>query len=189
MTQFTNYWFADAAGAGTIGRSVQFGTATNTVFEKRKGSALVYSSYNTNNQSSASLAPSALPSPWAASLWTPPATWLPAWISWASPAPTPDAVALYDVTESHRQCCLGDINFPVNHVANNNFICQTVIAGWKVFSLNANNGLMAFYINPSVNSMILNIATAGASDVNLSWGNPGRFSRARPTWSRPSGWT
>ncbi len=38
MTWFTNAWFFDSSGAGSLGRSVQFGP-TNTVYEKRKGVA------------------------------------------------------------------------------------------------------------------------------------------------------
>src|SRR2546426_12116809 len=44
LNSFTNLWFFDVAGGGSIGRSVQFGQ-TNTVYEKRKGSVLVYSRY------------------------------------------------------------------------------------------------------------------------------------------------
>jgi len=171
MAQFSNYWFFGTAGGGSIGRSVQFGT-NSTIFEKRKGAQFAYSSYNTNSQSSSSLlridSSSTL-----GGVATDTSKNLTVGVDYvgSTSAPLkPDAVALYDISDPTTPMLIRRYNFPINEVANNNFICQTVLVGWKVYSLNANNGLMAFYINPSVNSMTLQITPAG-SNVNLSWGN------------------
>ena len=77
-------------------------------------------------------------------------------------------------------------NYPSNEVANANVICQTIIVGSKVYSLDANNGLMAFYINPPVNSMNL-IITPSGSNVNLSWGNKEAILQSTPSLS-PASW-
>jgi hypothetical protein len=99
----------------------------------------------------------------------------------------PDAVALYDITDTSTPALIGHYPFPVNQVANANFICQTVVSGWKAFSLDANNGLVGFYINPPANSMLLNIAPSG-NHVNLSWGESGAVLQSSPTLNSAS-WT
>ena len=78
-------------------------------------------------------------------------------------------------------------NFPINQVANANVICETIISGNRGFSLDANNGLIAFFINPPVNSMILNITRSGAN-VNLSWGNSAAILQGSTNLS-PAAWT
>jgi hypothetical protein len=186
LTQFTNYWFADSAGGGTIGRSVQFGP-TNTVFEKRKGSAFVYSSYNTNAQNSAILGLTVPPNS-LGGVYVDSSRNLAAGVDFVGvTGATPDAVALYDITQLTTPMLLARYSFPTNHIANNNFICQTIISGSKVYSLNANNGLMAFYINPPVNSMILKIAPVDATHVSLSWGNAAAVLQG--TTNLPPAWT
>lgn len=170
MTVFSNYWFYDAAGGGSIGRSVQFGP-TNTVFEKRKAADLFQSAYNTNSQSSRVVNDIGFSSVTLGGVFVDTAHNLVAGVDFVGTASQkPDAVALYNITEASAPMLLARYNFPANQVANANFICQTVIAGSRVFALDGNNGLMAFYINPPVNSMILNIARSG-TNVNLSWGN------------------
>jgi hypothetical protein len=172
MASFTNFWFFDVAGGGSIGRSIQFGP-TNSVFEKRKGAPLVYSSYNLAGQSATALL-SIDSSTTLGGVAVDTAHNLAAGVDFvgSTTAPLkPDAVALYDITDPTTPMLLQRYNFPVNEVANANVICQTIIVGSKVYSLDANNGLIAFYINPPVNSMILHITPAGAN-VNLSWGNP-----------------
>ena len=185
---FTNLSFFSSAGAGSIGRSVQFGP-TNTVFQKRKGAAAFFSSYNTNSQSSAVLSAvdsSSTLGGAAVDLVHSLAIGVDFVGTTTSPQKS-DAVALYDISDPATPLLLNRYNFPINQVPNNNFICQTIIAGSRVFSLDANNGLMAFYINPSVNSMRLSIAPSGAN-VNLSWGNPEAILQGTPTLN-PSTWT
>ena len=103
----------------------------------------------------------------------------------ASVAGTESAVALYDISDPSSPMFISHYNFPVNAVANANVICQTLIAGWKVYSLDANNGLVSYYINPPVNSLRLNIAPAGAN-VNLSWGSAFAILQGTPGLNPPA---
>jgi hypothetical protein len=98
-----------------------------------------------------------------------------------------DAVALYDVSDPSSPMLIRRYPFSASFTANANFICQTLVAGNRVFSLDGNNGLMAFFIDPPVNSMRLNITLAG-SDVNLSWGNSAAILQSSPDLQPPS-WT
>jgi hypothetical protein len=85
-------------------------------------------------------------------------------------AGAPDAVALYDVSVPASPMLIADYNFPSNQVANANVICTTIIASNYVYSMDANNGLIKFVINPPVNSMILHLSNS-PPNINLSWGN------------------
>jgi hypothetical protein len=185
LNSFTNLPFFDVAGGGSIGRSVQFGN-TNTVYEKRKGSSLAYSRYDTNAQtatglltvdSSTSLGGVAVDDTHRLAIG----------VDFVGSASTPDAVALYDITDPVTPMLIKRYNFPNNQVANANVICQTIISSNRVFSMDANNGLMSFYIDPPVNSMILRIAQSG-TNVNLSWGNAeavlqGAANVGSPSWT------
>ena len=190
LTRFTNFWFSDSAGGGSIGRSVQFGM-TNTVLEKRKGSPLVLSSYDTNTQTSAGLLTvdsSITLGGVAVDLSHNLAIGVDFVGSTTSPI-KPDAVALYDITDPTTPMLINRYNFPSNQVANANVICQTVISSNRVFALDANNGLMAFSIQPPLNSqpMILNIAP-GVANVTLFWSNSTAILQGTPSLNPPT-WT
>jgi hypothetical protein len=187
LSTFTNYWFIDAGGGGSIGRSIQFGP-TNTVFEKRKGSPLVFSSYDTNTQSSTVI------------LQVDSSTTLGGvavdldhkltagvdFVGSITQPVKPDAVALYDITDSTTPMLIKRHNFPSNQVANANVICQTIIAGNRVFALDANNGFMAFTIvGPQ-----LSITTSGANLVESWTTNLGPLTlQATPSLAPPIIWT
>jgi hypothetical protein len=188
LNSFTNYWFNDSGGGGSIGRSIQFGP-TNSIYEKRKGTPLVWSSYDTNanvNSSSVILQVGSSQTLGGVALDT--AHNLAIGVDFiGSPAATPDAVALYDITDVNSPMLIKQYNFAVNQVANANVICETIIAGNRVWALDANNGLMFLNIIPPVNSMKLNIAPSG-SNVNLSWGNAQAVLQSSPALS-PQNWT
>jgi hypothetical protein len=188
LAAFTNYWFYDVSGGGSIGRSVQFGP-TNSVFEKRKSASLVMSAYTLTNQSSVTLlgidSPSTLGGV-AVDLTHHLAAGVDFVGSLTAPF-KPDAVALYDISETTSPMLIGHYNFPSNEVANANVICQTIISGNRVYALDANNGMLAFYINPPVNSMIIHTAQS-AANINLSWGNAEAILQGTPTLN-PSSWT
>jgi hypothetical protein len=78
---------------------------------------------------------------------------------------TPDQVGLYEISDPGSPMLIARYNFPVTpNTANVNFIASTVIGGNKVFSLDGNNGIVAFTINgPS-----LTITPSGANVV-LTW--------------------
>ena len=127
MTQFTNFWFADTSGGGSIGRSIQFGV-TNSVFEKRKGTEWTASLYNTNSQTSSLL--SAINSSTtlggiSVSINLNLAVGVEFVGSTTAPL-LPDAVALYDVADPATPLLVNHYSFPSNQVANQNFICQSV---------------------------------------------------------------
>jgi hypothetical protein len=190
LNAFTNFWFVDSAGGGSIGRSVQFGT-NNTVFEKRKGAPLVMSRYDTNTQTTAGLL-SVDSSSTLGGVAVDLAHNLAIGVDFvgSTTAPLkPDAVSLYDITDPTTPMLINRYNYPANQVANANVLCQTIISGNKVFALDANNGLMAFTITPPANSapMVLNIAPTGAN-VTLYWSNSTAILQSSPSLSSQS-WT
>jgi gamma-glutamyltranspeptidase / glutathione hydrolase len=186
LTQFTNYWFTNSAGGGTIGRSVQFGSG-NTVFEKRKGTNLFLSAYNTSTRTSSILS-SVTFSNTLGGVFVDAARNLALGVDFVGAAGTqPDAVALYDISVPAAPALIARYYFPTSQVANANYICQTIVAGWKAFALDANNGLMAFYINPPADTMVLNIARSGAN-ANLWWGQSGAVLQSA-TSLHPTSWT
>jgi hypothetical protein len=169
MATFSNYWFFSSAGGGSIGRSIQFGT-DNSVLQKRKAAALVFSTYILTNETSSAFL-SVDSSVTLGGVFADRAHNLAAGVDFVGGGSNPDAVALYDISDPSTPMFLSHYNFPVSQVANANVICETIISGSKVYSLDANNGMVAFYINPPVNSMILHIGAADAAHVDLSWGN------------------
>jgi len=186
LNTFTNFWFSDAGGGGSIGRSVQFGL-TNTVFEKRKGSALVDSGYDTNTQSSTVLLTIDSSTTLGGLAVDLPRS-LAIGVDFVGSVGTkPDAVALYDISDPLSPMLINRYNFPSNQVANVNVICQTIISGNRVYSLDANNGLMGFDITPPVNSMVLTITRSGAN-VLLTWGNSAAILQGTPRLDSPA-WT
>jgi hypothetical protein len=184
LNRFTNAWFTDSGGGGSIGRSIQFGP-TNTVYEKRKGSTLVLSSYDADAQTSAGLL-SVDSSTTLGGVAVDNAHKLMIGVDFVGGTAGSDATSLYDISDPSSPMFINRYPFPVGTVANANFICHTIVSGNRVFSLDGNNGLMAFLISPPVNSMRLNITKAG-SNVNLSWGNSEAILQGTPslnaTWT------
>jgi hypothetical protein len=191
LNAFTNGWFADSAGGGSIGRSVQFG-ANNTVLEKRKGAALVYSSYDLTNQvslgvlsidSSTTLGGVAVDS----------ARKLMAGVDFvgSTTAPAkPDALALYDISDPLSPMFIQRYNFPVNQIANANVLCQTIITSNRIYALDANNGLIALDIVAPANSAgrpVLNLSVTG-KNVTLSWAASGFILEATSSLTTPTTW-
>src|SRR5205823_2722793 len=145
---------------------VQFGP-TNSVFEKRKGSGLYFSSY-TNGAESLLLTVDSTTTLGGVAVDR--LHNLAAGVDFIGSAGAPDAIALYDISDTGSPMLIARYNFPSNQVANANVICTTIIASNYVYSLDANNGLISFIINPPVNSMILHLSNS-PPNVNLSWGN------------------
>ena len=147
---FTNYWFFDSSGGGSIGRSIQFGS-NNIILEKRKGAALVYSHYNLTNQNSSAFL-SINSTATLGGAYVDPARQLLAGVDFiggtTTPA-TPDAVALYDLSDPSSPMLIGHYNFPANAVANANAICQTVIVGFTDICLGQQQRVGGFHRQPS----------------------------------------
>jgi hypothetical protein len=144
LTGFTNFPVIDVAGAGSIGRSIQFGP-TNTVFEKRKGAGLYFSSY-TNGTESLLLTVDSTTTLGGVAVDT--LHNLAIGVDFIGNATTPDAVSLFDITDPGSPMLVHQYSFPSNQVANANVICQTIVASNYVYSMDANNGLIKFVINP-----------------------------------------
>jgi hypothetical protein len=170
MTQFTNSYFFASGGGGSIGRSIQHGT-NNTFYQKRKGASLILSSYNVTNQTSLSTSVTDFTATLGGvAVDTTRNLAIGVDFVGSTTAPLkPDAVALYDISVAGSPLLIARYNFPSNQVGNANFICQTVVTGNRVYSLDANNGLMAFTILPPQQNMALGVALAGGNAV-LSWG-------------------
>ncbi len=142
-------FFQDAATPfGTsIGRSLEFGVV-NTLWQKRKAAALLLSSFDfdavpsispvvathSNFPSALGLAGMDL------------SRNLLAGINFVTVTTVPDTLDLYDISDRENPLLLAQYNFPVNHVANNNFIGRVLFAGNRVFALDGNNGILAFTV-------------------------------------------
>ncbi len=163
MTTFTNSWFSDTAGGGSIGRSIQFGT-NNTVYEKRKGAPLFHTTYTNQVGTLLSGIDS---SPTLGGVAVDATHKLMIGVDFIGNVNTrPDAVALYDISDPSTPMLISQYNFPSNQIANANAICNTIVVGNRVYALDGNNGMVAFNIvDPP---LVLNIIRAG-SNVNLSW--------------------
>ena len=185
LNTFTNAWFSDSGGGGSIGRSIQFGP-TNTVWEKRKGSTLVLSGYDTAAHTSAGLLSLDF-STTLGGVFVDSGHKLVVGVDFVGATAGSDTTTLYDISDPASPMLINRYKFSSSLVANANFICQTIVSGNRVYSLDGNNGLMAFYINPPVNSMVLQI-TSAAPNVNLSWGNSQAILQGSPTLSPPT-WT
>ena len=180
---FTSLPFGDSGGSGSIGRSIQFGT-NNTVFEKRKGSSLVYSRYDTNAQVSTII----YASPSSATLGGVAVDTqhnLAVGVDFVGSGSQPDAVALYDIVDPTAPLLVHRYNFPSNQVANANSICETIISGSRVYALDANNGILALNI---VSPQLSITPTPDNTKVVLSWAQSGLTLQSSPSIS-PTSWT
>lgn len=188
LTSFTNYWWAGGPGAGSIGRSLQFYT-NNSILEKRKGAALKLSTFDTNAQTSTLVGLYPGFSLTQGGITLDPALNLAAGVDFNGTANTPDTVALYEISDLSAPLLIARYDFPTNQQANANFICQTVIAGSKVYALDANNGLVAFTIVAPAN-LQPTVAIAGA-EVHISWPTnfPGYSLYSTPSLASPITWT
>src|SRR5439155_6943972 len=148
----------NVAGGGSIGRSIQFGP-TNSVFEKRKGGSLYFSTYTLSNQTDLLLA-TVDSSTTLGGVAVDTNHNLAIGVDFVGSASKPDAVSLYDIADLSTPMLIKQYSFPSNQVANANVICQTIISTNRVFAMDANNGLISFIINPPVNSMILHTSNS-----------------------------
>jgi hypothetical protein len=181
LTTFTNLPLNTTLSGGSIGHSLQFSSGTN-FWQKRKGLALNLVNYDTNTQSSVGVTnypnfPFTL-----GGVAVDEARKLVIGVDFVGTANTPDVVDLYEISDPSTPMLIAKYNFPSNQIANANFICQTLVAGNRVFSLDANNGIVAFTLVPT-----LKIESSNPNLV-LSWQNLAGFTlQAAPTAS--AAWT
>jgi hypothetical protein len=169
LNSFTNYWFLDSASGGSIGRSVQFATGSQ-VYEKRKGSSLVLSSYDTNLNTTAILSQSSS-SLTLGGVFVDMAHNLAIGVDFVGSSTASDAVSIYDISDPNTPMFVKRYNFGVLQQANANVLCQTIVSGNHGWALDANNGLLAFTIVPPINTVnysITSVSNSGAN-VTLTW--------------------
>jgi hypothetical protein len=192
LNTFTNLPLTIPTGGGTIGRSIQFQSGTN-FWQKRKGTALFLTGYNPTTNTGVQVAKyDNFPTTLGGVAVDGPRS-LAIGVDFVGNATTtPDAVALYDIADPNTPMLISRHNFPmIPQVGNVNWICSTVISGNRVFSLDGNNGIVAFTINPpaTVNRPTLTITHVG-SDVLISWStnHPGLTLQSSPGIS-PTSWS
>ncbi|HSU56227.1 MAG TPA: immunoglobulin domain-containing protein [Candidatus Dormibacteraeota bacterium] len=165
MTNFAPHPFGNAAQGTSIGRSLQYGAGTNTMWQKHANSPLQEFAFNLGTQTSSlvtnysnfgnTVGPVALDL----------SRNIAAAINFkGSLTNTPDAVDLYELSNPNLPLLVAQYSFPTNQQSNPNFIGQVLFAGSKVWALDANNGLMAF----SVLGPKLSITPSG-NNVIISW--------------------
>jgi hypothetical protein len=151
LLNWSNHWFfgLNTNGAG-IGRSLEFGIGS-TFWQKRRGSALVQSSFDlslgfpSNLTATNAIYPNFPANVYGVGLDNSPRQ-LAAGVSTNSAA-GPDSVDLYDVSDPVSPLLIQQFNFglsPRNPNANN--ISHTFFSGDLLFSLDANNGIMVFRV-------------------------------------------
>ncbi|MBI2946816.1 MAG: immunoglobulin domain-containing protein [Verrucomicrobia bacterium] len=149
----SRYFIQDPANAfgASIGRTLEFG-AGNTFWQKRKSPAggLLNSSFALNSppESGSTVVATYAAFPDGIGPVAVDATRkLLAGIDFTNVTTTPDTLDLYDISDLNNPLLLAQYKFPINHVANNNFIGRVLFAGDKLFALNGNNGFLAFRIS------------------------------------------
>jgi len=111
-------------------------------------------------------------------------------IIFAPDSSTPDSLALFDISDTAAPILLSRQNFPVNRQNNANSFGQVIVAGNRVFALDANNGLMGFVIAPpGATPPSLNIARGGG-DVLISWNtNAADYALEKTASLSPPNWS
>ena len=138
---FLQYYYT-----GSIGRSLQFGSAPNTFWQKRKAERLQLSQYDPNTRIATALTNySVFPDS------TGPVTLdftnnLLAALDAAPSTSVPDTLLMYEISDLSAPLLIGSYAFPTNRQANNNNIGQIVFGGGKVFALDGNNGIIALSV-------------------------------------------
>ncbi|MGI8967171.1 MAG: immunoglobulin domain-containing protein, partial [Limisphaerales bacterium] len=193
LTIFTNIPITTPTGGGSIGRSIQFQSVTGTNFwQKKKGGPLFLTKYNASTGIGTQIAKYDNFSLTLGAVAIDATRNLAIGVDFVGNSTSAaDALALYEISDLTTPLLIARYPFPiVPQVANNNFICSTVIAGNRVFSLDANNGLIAMNIVNPVNSQspVLTITRSG-SNVILSWNAPDFILQATPSLSPPITWT
>lgn len=198
-TSVTNLYGPGVLNAnGNIGRSLQFGTS-NTFWQKRKHDRLLNSTYDLGNftgttASGYNLLPVTIgpvgideSRNLLAGINFCPFTYA-ATFSTFGLGPVPDTLALYDIADPANPVPLGQYDFPTNSRPNVSFVGQVVFSGNRVYTLDANNGILAFEIVPSA-TPTLDIARTNGN-VLITWTNLayGYTLESTPSLS-PNNWT
>jgi hypothetical protein len=161
MTTFASSALAGPPlGAGS-GRSLQFGVTTNTIWQKREGSPLRLSKYNTTKHTFSSVSSFKRFSQTLGPVEIDFTRGVLAGIDFKGSAGTADVLDFYDVANPAVPSLLAQFDFPASQQSNPEFAGQVVFGGTRLWALDANNGLMAFSIQ-GPNSTAFYTAIAGS---------------------------
>ncbi len=110
---------------------------------------------------------------------------LMAGLSFSPISGTADAVALYDISNLANPILLGRYNFPVVHQSNGNSFGRVIISGDRIYAINANNGVLAVAMVPTLD------ITPSGGNVTLTWPTNavGYTLQATPSLTAPITWT
>jgi hypothetical protein len=170
MTGFSpKVWAISNATASQVGRTVQFGSATNEVWLKRYGFNLFDSSFDFAESLTTFLYLNSSVPPLAGQLAFDFSNHLMAVILYSFNSSVPDSLDLYDVADIDNPVLLGSYPFPTTSKPNSTGIGQVVFSNSRVYAVNGNNGVMGFSVAFRVIPR-LDIAQSG-STVLLSWTN------------------
>src|ERR1051325_715961 len=154
LTNFTAKWFITTNSGTAIGKSLEFDGANNNLWQKASLSALVKSSFDpTTLVGSNQIAASTLAvyngfSVRVCGVGLDQTRGLAAGVEIPVPS-VPDTLDLYSITNLNAPVLLSQVAFPTSpHNVNTSFISQTFFAGDKLFTLDANNGIMVFSVAP-----------------------------------------
>jgi hypothetical protein len=184
MTFFTSSPFTNVIGGLTGGRTLVFGD-TNTFWEKHRGGALNYASYDLAAYSSAIITNyTGFPSSLGVSGFSFSYKLL-CGINFLDNTNAPDTLDLFDISDPTLPTLIARYSFPANSQGNANRCGRVIFAGDRVFALDANNGFLAFVVVPR-----LTITPVGG-DVVLSWPTnvPGYTLYSNPSVTSPLSWT
>ena len=154
LTNFTAKWFITTNSGTAIGKSLEFDGANNNLWQKASLSALVKSSFDpttlvgSNQIAATTLAVYNGFSVRVCGVGLDQTRGLAAGVEIPVPS-VPDTLDLYSITNLNAPVLLSQVAFPTSpHNVNTSFISQTFFAGDKLFTLDANNGIMVFSVAP-----------------------------------------
>lgn len=152
MTNFTARWFTTTNFADTAGRSLEFDSSNDAIWQKVPGKALIKTSFDL----AASLGGTRIASANVFVASNFPAALMGVGLDlnrnlaagvFSNSTTTADTLNLYDVSDLNAPSLLAQYDFPtVPRVGNGNRITQTFFKGDLVFSIDANNGIVVYRI-------------------------------------------
>lgn len=170
MTTFSpQVWTISNPTASSVGRTLLFGSTSDTVWQKRYGFNLFESSFDFAAPATTFLyLNNSIPGT-AGQLGFDFANQLLALIVYSFNPAVPNSLNLYDVADLDNPLLLGSYPFPTTSKPNSTGIGQVMFSNRRVYALNGNNGVMGF----TVALQLIPQLEIARSDENilLSWTN------------------
>jgi gamma-glutamyltranspeptidase len=160
MTNFAARWFTSTNFATGVGRSIEFDSTNNAIWQKEAGKALYKTSFDsavslggTHIGSSTVLVATNFP-PGLMGIGLDSVRQLGAGV-FSNSTTTADSLNLYDLADLDAPNLLAQYDFPTTpRVANGNRITQTFFKNDLVFTIDANNGIMVLRVVPGISEVI-----------------------------------